>query len=119
MSEEKRDSKVTLPEALRLDNYEVVGPGSVMHKGESRPAGTLIELTPKEARALGGAVRKGGTGPGPLPIGKRPAGFYIVLGPGSVCKDGKFHEPGATVELSEKDANGLDVGLKLKEAARQ
>ncbi|HWA29124.1 MAG TPA: hypothetical protein VG734_25970 [Lacunisphaera sp.] len=92
--------------------YHVVGPGSVVFRGEMHAARSLLRLTEAEAEDLGEAVKPGKPPPSKAQVGARKAGVYVVAGPGSVGHGGKFHEPGALLDLSEADARSLGGAIK-------
>lgn len=91
----------------KTEIYHVVGPGSLMRKGDVLPPGELIELTEKEALELGAVVALGEAPSPPVPVTKRRAGSYRVKGPGSVLRERKLLAPGTMLELSEDDARSL------------
>ena len=104
------------PKGPETEIYRVVGPGSVLHKGEAYAAGDPIELTKEDADSLGELVESADS-PQFVPIGKRGDGLYQVVGPGSVLSGGKAYGPRATLRLSAEEANSIKVPLKLVKAA--
>lgn len=101
------EQKPVETKAAKTEIYHVVGPGSLMRKGELLPPGELIELTEKEAKELGGLVALGEAPPPPVPVAKRKAGKYSVKGPGSVLRERTLLGPGTMLELNENDARSL------------
>ena len=99
-------------DAKRRSAFHVVGPGSVMFKGEAHGAGDLLELTPEEAEDLGEAVAPGKPKPTPRAIEKREAGRYRVAGPGLVQWSGKPREKGFLLDLSEDEARSLGEAVE-------
>lgn len=101
------EQKPVETKAAKTEIYHVVGPGSLMRKGEFLPPGELLELTEAEAKELGDVVALGEALPPPVPVSKRKAGKYRVKGPGSVMRERKLLAPGTMLELSEDDARSL------------
>lgn len=97
---EAKDSGKGAPEAT--SEYHVAGPGSAYIDGRMVPPGEVVQLTAGAAKALGEAVRPGR--PPVVDYTARDAGSYVVVGPGSVCSNGKFHGPGSVIQLSADDA---------------